>query len=166
MAKVSRGRSNQLTRQIGEHLVAAELGRLGCVAAPFAGNVPLFDMLAASDLGVSVPIQVKASNGLSWVVGDVDIFLDIEMDGLRQNVKGKKNLSNPDLVCVYVIVSGAGKDEFFVLRLSDVQEIIFGGYKSRTRPRKPDSKHHAIYREDLIPFKDNWGLIKEQLNIE
>jgi hypothetical protein len=36
------GRSTQLTGQIGEHLVAAGLGRMGFVAAPFAGNVPHF----------------------------------------------------------------------------------------------------------------------------
>jgi hypothetical protein len=34
------GRSNQLTGHIGEHLVAAELGRMGLFATPFAGNVP------------------------------------------------------------------------------------------------------------------------------
>jgi hypothetical protein len=33
------GREMQLTRQIGEHLVAAELGRRGYVATPFAGNI-------------------------------------------------------------------------------------------------------------------------------
>ena len=32
------GRDMQITRQIGEHLVVAELGRRGYVAAPFAGN--------------------------------------------------------------------------------------------------------------------------------
>jgi hypothetical protein len=36
------GCSLQLTPQIGEHLIAAKLGRMGDVAAPFAGNVPLF----------------------------------------------------------------------------------------------------------------------------
>jgi hypothetical protein len=35
------GRNNQLTRQVGEHLVAAKLGRLGFVASPFADNVAL-----------------------------------------------------------------------------------------------------------------------------
>jgi hypothetical protein len=39
------GLSNQLTRQIGEHLVVAKLGRMGYVASPFVGNVPLFDIL-------------------------------------------------------------------------------------------------------------------------
>jgi hypothetical protein len=31
-------RSTQLTRQIGEHLVASRLGRMGYIAAPFAGK--------------------------------------------------------------------------------------------------------------------------------
>lgn len=50
------GRSNQLTRQIGEHLVAAELGRQGFIATPFAGNVPNFDLLVANELGVAIPV--------------------------------------------------------------------------------------------------------------
>src|ERR1035437_10022537 len=36
--------SNQLTRQLGEHLVVSKLGRLGSLATPFAGNVPDFDV--------------------------------------------------------------------------------------------------------------------------
>ena len=39
------GREMYLTRQIGEHLVAAKLGRMDYVATPFAGNVPLFDLI-------------------------------------------------------------------------------------------------------------------------
>ena len=34
------GREMYLTRQIGEHLVAAKFGRMGYLATPFAGNVP------------------------------------------------------------------------------------------------------------------------------
>ena len=44
---VAIGHNVQLTRQIGEHLVAAEPGLRGYVAAPFAGNVPMFDLMAA-----------------------------------------------------------------------------------------------------------------------
>ena len=51
--------NTQLSGQIGEHLVTAELGRLGIIAAPFAGNVPDIDVLAYAN-GKSVPIQVKA----------------------------------------------------------------------------------------------------------
>ena len=53
------GRAMQLARQIGEHLVVAELGRRGYVAAPFAGNVPKFDLLAADVDGFAFPVQVK-----------------------------------------------------------------------------------------------------------
>lgn len=59
------GREMQLTRQVGEHLVAAKLGRLGYVATPFAGNVPMFDVLAADIRGYAIPIQVKSINGPS-----------------------------------------------------------------------------------------------------
>jgi hypothetical protein len=41
MTTTDRGRRVQLTKQIGEHLVAAELGRRQFIAAPFAGNVPV-----------------------------------------------------------------------------------------------------------------------------
>ena len=40
------GLSTKLTGQIGEHLVTAELGRLGIIATPFSGNVPEIDILA------------------------------------------------------------------------------------------------------------------------
>jgi hypothetical protein len=74
------GYSNQLTRQVGEHLVAAKLGRLGYVATPFAGNVPDFDLLIADEQGRSLPIQVKAINGPSWQF-QASTFLDIEITG-------------------------------------------------------------------------------------
>ena len=53
------GLSTQLTRQIGEHLVAAKLGRMGYLAAPFAGNVPMFDLLAADESGFTIPFKSK-----------------------------------------------------------------------------------------------------------
>ena len=53
------GRSTQLTRQIGEHLVAAELGRMNLIATPFAGNIPQFDLLASTQDGRAFPVQVN-----------------------------------------------------------------------------------------------------------
>ena len=41
------GLSTKLTRQIGEHLVTAELGRQDIVATPFSGNVPNIDILCS-----------------------------------------------------------------------------------------------------------------------
>jgi hypothetical protein len=81
------GRSFQLTRQIGEHLVVAKLGRLGYIASPFAGNVPEFDVLIADEKGHSIPIQVKAINGISWQFR-VNSFLDIEIIDDVQKVRG------------------------------------------------------------------------------
>ena len=76
--------------------MAARLGRMGYVAAPFAGNVPLFDLLAADQQGFTIPIQVKAINGISWQY-DVKDFLEIEILEDFQHVRGKKELLNPDL---------------------------------------------------------------------
>ncbi len=43
------GRNTQLTRQIGEYLAAAELGRRNWVATTFTGSLPGFDILAIDD---------------------------------------------------------------------------------------------------------------------
>ena len=45
------GRDVQLTRQIGEYLAAAELGRRGWIATTFTGSVPGFDILAVNPDG-------------------------------------------------------------------------------------------------------------------
>jgi hypothetical protein len=40
------GRSDYLTKQAGEYIVAAELSRRGFVATTFTGNVPSYDIVA------------------------------------------------------------------------------------------------------------------------
>ena len=70
------GIGTQLTRQIGEHLVTAELGRRGILASPFAGNVPAIDILAWAN-GISAGIQVKAINQDSWQF-NIRSFLEIK----------------------------------------------------------------------------------------
>ena len=60
------GLDNKLTGQIAEYLVCAELGRHGLLAAPFAGNVPEFDLLVADRHCHSIPIQVKGSRSENW----------------------------------------------------------------------------------------------------
>ncbi len=154
------GLSNQLTRQIGEHLVAAKLGRMGYVAAPFAGNVPLFDLLAADARGNSIPIQVKAINGASWQY-QADTFLEIQLVDGFQYVRGKKPLSNPNLVCIYILLHPNERDEFFIFRLCDLQDFTFKIYKSRKRPKAPKSFHCAVWPKHLKEFQDNWKLIAE-----
>jgi hypothetical protein len=60
------GLKTQLAKQVGEYLVAAELGRMGLIAATFAGNVPDYDIVAMDATGMAVPVQVKAVTGRSW----------------------------------------------------------------------------------------------------
>jgi hypothetical protein len=44
--EMATGRSNYLTKQTGEYLVAAELSRRGFIATTFTGNVPHYDIVA------------------------------------------------------------------------------------------------------------------------
>jgi hypothetical protein len=159
------GRSTQLTRQIGEHLIVAKLGRLKYIATPFAGNVPNFDLLIADEKGHSIPIQVKTINGGSWQL-QANVFLDIEIIGDVQHVRGKRKLTNPNLVCVFVLLSKTENEEdaFFILQLKDLQTFFSQNYKGGRRPRNPKSFHCIISPKDIIQFRDNWKLIKQVLN--
>jgi hypothetical protein len=156
------GRSTQLTRQIGEHLVAAKLGRLGYIATPFAGNVPDFDLLIADDKGRSIPVQVKAINGGSWQF-NISKFLDVEIIDDVQYVKGEQKLTNPNLVCIFVLLSDDEKDGFFIFRLRALQKYFSKNYKGGRRSKNPQSLHCAIIPKDLEQFRDNWPLIDKAL---
>src|SRR3989304_3723136 len=156
------GRSTQLTRQIGEHLIAAKLGRLGYIATPFAGNVPDFDLLIADCEGHSTPVQVKAINGGSWQFS-ISKFLDMEIVYDVQVVKGKHKLANPNLVCVFVQLADDEKDDFFIFQLKDLQEYFSKSYKGGRRSKNPQSLHCAILPKDLEQFRDNWSLIEKTL---
>lgn len=152
------GYTTQLTRQIGEHLVVAKLGRMGIVATPFAGNVPDYDLLASDLSGHSMPIQVKAINGPSWQFS-VTSFLEIEFDGNNQIVKGKKIIPNPNLLCVFVLLRPDERDDFYILTLADLQDHFVKNYKGGVRPKNPKSTHCAIWPKELTPYRDKWELI-------
>ncbi|MEW5892736.1 MAG: hypothetical protein AB1697_06330 [Pseudomonadota bacterium] len=156
------GSSTQLTRQIGEHLVAAKLGRLGLFATPFAGNVPDFDLVVANASGQSSLIQVKAINGPSWQF-NASTFLNIEMVGNEQVVKGKKKLNTPNLVCIFVRLRENEADEFYVFRAKDLQAEIVKTYKGGVRPKNPKSMHCAVWPKQLSKYRDNWSLVLESL---
>ncbi len=158
------GYSNQLTRQIGEHFVAAQLGRMGFIATPFAGNVPLFDLLAANELGFTIPIQVKTINGGDWQYS-AGAFLEIEIIDGVQRILGKKTLPSPNLVCVYILLgSDEAGDEVYVFTLQDLQEHTFQVYKSRKRPNRTESLHCTVNRRHLQQFRDNWELIRKSFD--
>ncbi len=142
--------------------MAAELGRMGFVATPFAGNVPNFDLLVANEAGYAIPVQVKAINGPSWQF-TATTFLDIEFNGEVQTVVGQRATLNPDLVCVLVLLVGAGKDEFYTLRFKDLQGHIAGIYKGGRRPKNPKSTHCAVWPKELQVFK-NWNALLAAFN--
>ena len=153
------GREKYLTRQIGEYLVAAKLGRMGYIATTFAGNVPDFDLLVADRRGLTIPVQVKAINGQSWQL-QANNFLDIQMADGEQIVRGPRRLANPELLCVYVLLREDERDEFYVFKLRDLQAHFAKSYKGGRRPRNPESMHCAVWPNELEAFRDNWKLLE------
>ena len=161
---MKRGYRTQLTRQIGEHLVVAQLGRRGIIATPFAGNVPDYDVLASDASGNSVPIQVKAINGPAWQFS-ATTFLNIEMKGDRQIVKGKVKLRHPKLIYVFVHLKPDNQDDYYIFRKEFIQEHLLQTYKGGVRPRNPKSFHCTLLPKDIRRYKDNWKLIKKHLDL-
>jgi hypothetical protein len=174
MAKGS-GRNNKLAGQIGEFLVCAELGRRGLIAAPFAGNVPAFDIVAADEACNTVAIQVKSTRSDNWPVGAKD-WMDIELDQKTQAQKpgGPLLIENPGLIYVHVVIAelNGGKDQFFVLTKEQLQQVVITRYSSWMatinwrRPKRPDCWEVRYRVQDLEPYRENWSLITEKLTPE
>jgi hypothetical protein len=161
---MKKGFNTQLTRQIGEHLVVAKLGRLGILATPFAGNVPDYDLLASDLSGHSLPLQVKAINGPSWQFS-ITSFLDIEFDGDCQIVKGKTEVPNPNLICVFIYLKPDEKDEFYILKVKDLQNHFLRTYKGGNRPKNPKSTHCAIWPKEITKYQDRWDQITKHFDL-
>jgi hypothetical protein len=162
--------SKKLAGQIGEHLVVAELGRRGIIAAPFAGNVPDIDILAYAN-GLAVPIQVKAMRQPSGSV-DASKFLSIRFDGERQIIDGFSEGIDRNLIYVLVHVGETRmQDRFFVLQQGELQDLIlhnhsnvllkFGG----RRPKNWESTHCSYDPRDIVGAEENWALIAQRLGM-
>jgi hypothetical protein len=142
--------NTHLTRQIGEHLVVAELGRHGIVATPFAGNMPDYDVVALTPTGQSIYIQVKAMNSGDWQLNAKQFLLieyDRELNQQRNN--GLRLPSVAPLFFVLVKIIGSGKDEFYVLAYSEVQRIVLEHYTAPAR----ESTHFALRRAFVLPYR-------------
>jgi len=154
------GRSIQLTKQVGEYLVAAELGRRGLIASTFSGSVPDYDIIATDSSFRSVPVQVKASNGSSWQF-DIRRFADVQLVGKKQ-VIGRRTKLPREIIFVMVVLVKDGSDRFYVLSLKSLQRLLVDHHRAYlakhggVRPRKYDSFHAAITEADLLAFKDGW----------
>lgn len=166
------GRSMQLTKQVGEYLVAAQLCRMGLISTTFTGNTPQFDILATDESLRTVPVQVKTTRSTSWQF-DARKFLDIPLRGDVQTIEGKKRLANPNLIFAMVKLKGKGKDKdedkFYICRITDIQRIVFDRYrdmlqrKGGRRPKKPESTHCAVAPGHLSEYENNWRLITQAL---
>ena len=158
------GRNTQLTKLVGEYLVAAELARRGLFAATFSGNVPELDIVTSGPNGDHVPVQVKAKASGGWQL-DISDFADIVMEGDRQIVKGIKTTPYPGLVFVFVNVGDYGSDQFFVIDWISLASLIMKNYvkyldkHGGRRPKNPKSIHTALDHRDLMEFKDRWDQI-------
>lgn len=156
------GRNNQLAKQAGEYLVAAELCRQGFISTTFTGNVPDFDILAINKQSRTIPIQVKTIRTGDWQF-DAKRFLKISISGDTQKVQGKTKL-DPNLICVFVRLkeNNRKEDEFYIRQMKDVQEMIYSGYKwwlEKKRGGKRTSTHCIVRLEDLKDYKDKWEII-------
>jgi hypothetical protein len=162
------GRHNQVTKQLGEYLVAAEVCRRGFIATTFTGNVPHYDIIASNSTGGHQAIQVKAILQNSWQF-DIRDFVDIQLDGRRQIMGRPTKVPCPKLICVFVRLRSYGTDEFFIMTWEDLQKVAIDHHREflarhgGIRPKKHDSFHAAIRVEKMTEFRDKWGVLESRL---
>ena len=166
-SRMATGRSNYLTKQTGEYLVAAELSRRGFIATTFTGNVPSYDIVAVGRGGNTALVQVKAIASASWQL-NVGKFANVKFSGRKQIIQRQLDDPCPNLVCVMVKISPADAvriDRFFVLPWRKLGEIVIAGHKSfldnhkGERPRSPKSLHTAVSPEALTDWEDQWQVL-------
>lgn len=161
--------SKQLTKQIGEHLVVAELGRRKIIAAPFAGNVPTADIVAYAN-GTSIPLQVKALRKGSASV-NVQDFLIMRLEGKTQYIDGLREIDQ-DLIYVLVwVAEDRAGDRFFIYSQGELQRIIESNHRAvlakhkGERPKNPESMHCAYGVTHLAHAENRWELIEKRLGL-
>ena len=169
---MANGRKNSLVKQIGEHLVCAELGRQNLLATPFAGNIPDLDILAVDQKGHSIAIQVKATSHTTWP-GRADTWFNVRFENKVQKLTLLKNIPNLDLiyVCVALDLNKERPDRFFILTKLQLRDVCVTTYKAWMkkhnfiRPRNSESLDCRYSISDIEKYENNWALITEQLNV-
>ncbi len=162
------GRSNKLTGQTGEYLVAAELSRRGLIATTFTGNVPHYDIIASNEEGKHVSVQVKASRGSSWQ-SDIRKFCSIDFKGKCQIVGKPQRCPVRSLVVVFVSLGAGEDDRYYILTWRTLRNLIIKHHKDYLakhggmRAEKWDSFHVAISEKDLKKYEDKWDIIEKNL---
>jgi len=160
---MSNGRSKQLIKQAGEHLVAAELAKRGFLATPFAGNVPDFDVIAIGEGLKAIPVQVKTICSSSWQL-DAIKFIEISQVGKKQHVTGISSTVSDHLIFVFVKISTDSDDRFYIIRAKELAEIIKHNYSDflervgHIRPKNYKSTHTALKEDHLETYFNQWGI--------
>jgi hypothetical protein len=162
------GRQNQVTKQLGEYLVAAEVCRLGFLATTFTGTVPHYDIIASNATGGHQAIQEKAILQNAWQF-DIRDFVDVRLDGKRQVMGQPTKAPYANLICVFVRLRAYGADEFFVMRWEDLQRLAIAHHTAflarygGVRPKRHDSFHAAIGPEAMAEHRDKWAILESRL---
>lgn len=166
----SSGRSNKLTGQLGEYLVAAELARRGLIATTFTGNVPHYDIIASDARGRHVSVQVKASNSDNWQFA-INKFCKVTFQGDRQRLGSGLRTPVRRLVVVLVQVApGGGRDKFYICTWQSLRNILVRQYRDwlrshkGRRPKNPRSFHTVATVPDLRRFEDCWATVRSSLS--
>ena len=159
----------KLVGQTGEYLVAAELGRRGLIATTFTGNVPDYDIIASTEKGKHISVQVKTIRGLTWQFGNIDKFVEIEFEGQAQFVRENRSSPVDNLIFVLVQLGSYGTDKFYICTWSEFCDVLsqhhseFLAKHNGVRPKRWDSLHTAISVKDISHFEDRWDLIEDML---
>lgn len=163
------GRQNKLVGQTGEYLVASELSRRGLIATTFTGNVPHYDIIASTESGHHISIQVKTIRGLNWQFARVDQFVEVKFDKQAQIVGECLPPPVINLTFVLVKLGSYGSDKFYICTWTELSEIISKHHSeylakhNGVRPKRWDSLHTAITEKHVSQFENRWELIDELL---
>lgn len=163
------GRQNKLVGQTGEYLVASELSRRGLIATTFTGNVPHYDIIASSEKGKHISVQVKTISGSTWQFARVDRFVEIKFNNQTQIVGECLPSPVDNLVFAFVKLRNYGSDKFYICTWSELTEIISQHHSkyleihNGVRPKRWDSLHIAISDKEITHFENRWDLIEKLL---
>jgi hypothetical protein len=163
------GRQMKLVGQTGEYLVAAELCRRGLIATTFTGNVPDYDIIASTEKGKHISVQVKTIRGSTWQFGRIDKFVEIRFQGHAQIVGENHPSPVKDLVFVLVKLDSYGTDRFFICTWPELCNVLskhHSEYLAKhdgVRPKRWDSLHISISVKEISHFEDRWSLIESVL---
>ena len=164
------GREMQLTKQVGEYLVAAELCRRGFIATTFTGNVPYYDIIASNKRGKHITVQVKTISGKSWQIGNISKLVDITFEGHKQIVGDVRPAPVQNLVYVFVKLGDYGNDRFFLSTWRELAQMLAKNHTEwlaqhdGVRPRNWESLHTAFSADDISQYEDRWDLIENMLD--